>query len=536
MNGSSPQIDRALRKSLNNSMIAGAIGMFFFMYVQNGPIPLMLEKLGAGGIAIGLAATLFQLGMLIQIPSAFYTEKLTFRKPFWAVTTILGRALVAIPGIFLLITPDRADAAIWLTLGSIGFYSFMAQMSAPAWFSWMAELVPDSIRADYWAKRQGLVMISSLLCVALIGWFLDLFPEASFAGFAWLLILAAITGVLDIVVHWFVIEPPISQPNRSLSVRQRILQPLKNNDFLYFTLAMCVWYFGIGFFAPFMNVYLKSSFDVTYTHLSSIQLAGMISSVVSCYVGGSLISRLGLRSYGLAMIISVPLFSIVWFFLNGETTGVIPILGRVPQPVMLLCISSFLAGGVYAAVGLLQLNLLSALSPNEGRTMAMAVHWTLVGILSAAGPIAGGWVKDYFTANPINIQMYAGTPFSWFHLMIILHNIMIWCMMLPLLMKIQKKDGEWPLERAITDIFILTPLRSVRNIYSFNLAASAIALNTVKGTSSAAGKIAAKAAKETGTIAIRAMKETVVAASRAGKESIKKEKEKKVQKSSSKPE
>ncbi|MCP4217370.1 MAG: MFS transporter, partial [bacterium] len=121
---------------------------------------------------------------LVQIPSAFYTERLSTRKPFWAITTIIARASVAI------------------------------------------------------------------------------------------------TGVLDIVVHWFVIEPPIPPANRSLSIRKRIIQPLENRDFLFFTLAMCIWFFGFGFFAPFMNVYLKSTFDVTYTHLSAIQLAGMISSII----------------------------------------------------------------------------------------------------------------------------------------------------------------------------------------------------------------------------------------------------------------
>ncbi|MCP4217369.1 MAG: MFS transporter [bacterium] len=230
------------------------------------------------------------------------------------------------------------------------------------------------------------------------------------------------------------------------------------------------------------------------------------------------------RLFGLAFVIAMLLFSMVWFFLNGASTGLVPILGRVPQPVMLLCISSLLAGGVYAAVAMLQLNLLSSLAPNEGRTMAMAVHWTLVGIVSATGPVAGGWIKDYFTVHPIDIQLYAGTRFSYFQLMVILHNMMIWGIMLPLLMQIQKKEGEWPIDRAISDIFILTPLRSVRNAYSFNLAASAIALNTVKGTSSAAGKIAAKAAKETGTIAIKEVKEKVEAANRAGKESLEREK------------
>ncbi|VGO22979.1 MFS transporter [Pontiella sulfatireligans] len=504
-----------ISKSLRNSSLAGAIGVFFFMIVQNGPIPLMLEKLGAGGIAIGLTATLFQLGMLIQIPAAFFTERLASRKIFWASTTITARAAIAVPGIYLLLFPDRQSPMIWLTLTAIGVFSFLAQTSGPVWFSWMADLIPDKVRAGFWAKRQGLSMIASVVSVALTGWFLDMFPDDSMAGFGWLLIFASFMGIMDIVVHWFVMEPPPSPANRTLSPTKRILQPLKNRDFLFFTLSMCIWFFGLGLFGPFLNVYLKTTFGITYTHLSAIQLAGMVSSVVSSFIGGRLIDRVGLRTYGLAMVVAIPLFSGVWFFLNGRATGLLPILGTVPQPVMMLCISSLLAGGVYAAVGMLQLNLLSTLAPAQGRTMAMAVHWSLVGILSSAGPITGGWIKNFFTAHPLNITLYGGTAFSYFHVILLLHALLIWLVMLPLLMKVQKKDGEWPLEKALADIFVFTPLRSVRNAYNFNLAASTVAVNTVK---------------KTGTIAIRAVKETVEAASRAGKESVEKVKKKQEEK------
>jgi len=526
MKNSPPFSEKEIHLSLRNSMFAGAVGIFFFMIVQNGPIPLMLEKLGAGGIAIGLTATLFQLGMLIQIPAAFLTERLARRKVFWASTTIVARAAIAVPGLFLLLFPGQQSSVVWITLLAIGFFSFLAQAGGPAWFSWMADLVPESMRSGFWAKRQGALMTASVVSVALTGWFLDLFPETSLSGFGWLLIFAAVMGVLDIMVHWHVVEPAPAPANRSLSALKRIFQPLENRDFLYFTLAMCVWFFSLGFFGPFLNVYLKTAFGISYTHLSAIQLTGMFSSMVSSFVGGRLIERMGLRTYGLAMVVAVPVFSLVWFFLDGGTTGLLPVLGTVPQPVMLLCISSLVAGGVYAGVGMLQLNLLSTLAPKEGRTMAMAVHWSLVGILSSAGPIAGGWVKDYFTIHPITLQLYAGTPFSYFHAMMVFQALMIWMLMLPLLFRIRKSDGEWPLDQAVVDIFVLTPLRSVRNAYNFNLAASSVAVNTVKGTASAAGRIAAKAAKETGTIAIRAMKETVEAASRAGKESVEKARQK----------
>ena len=518
--------EKELRISLRNTTFAGAVGIFFFMIVQNGPVPLLLEKLGAGGIAIGLAATLFQLGLLVQIPAAFFAERMASRKLFWAATSITARLFLVIPGIHLLLFPHQQSTNIWLTLVAIGFFSFIAQTSMPAWYSWMADLIPESMRASFWSKRQGVVLAAAAASVALTGWFLDLFPETAVAGFGWLLVFASVMGVLDVVIHWHVAEPPPVPPNRTLSMAKRILQPLKSRDFRYFTFAMCIWFFAIGIFAPFLNVYLKPTFGITYTHLSTIQLTGMFSSVVASLIGGRLINRMGLRIYGLAMVVAVPFFTVAWFFLDAGATGMLPVLGTVPQPVMMLCINSLIGGGVYAAVGMLQLNLLSALAPTEGRTMAMAVHWSLIGLLGSAGPIVGGCIKDYVTAHPFDFHLYAGTHFSYFHVLLILHGMLIWFVMLPFLFKIQKKDGEWPLKQAVADIFILTPLRTVRNAYHFNLAASLVALNTVKGTASATGKIAAKAVKETGTIALRAAKESAEAAKRAGKDSVEKAKQK----------
>ncbi len=457
-----------MNASLRSSTIAGAIGMFFFMTVQNGPVPLLLEMLGAGGIAIGLSTTLYQLGLLAQIPAAFVTEKLARRKTFFAVTNITGRSLVLLPGIFLLAAPDHPQAGIVLILAMMGLFSFLIQMSAPAWFGWMAELVPSDRRSGFWAQRQGWCMTTSLAAVALTGWFLDLFPENSLSGFAWILIAAGLFGITDVVVHLFAHEPIPSPAHHDLSPGRRMLQPLKDRGFRYFTFAMCVWFFGLGFFAPFMNVYLKTAFGLTYTHLSAIQISGMVSSIVSCFVGGRLIRRLGLRTYGLAMVLTVPLFSLAWLFLDGEATGLFPLMGRVPQPVIVLCSSSMIAGGIYAAVALMQLNLLPVLSPEKGRTMAMAVHWSLVGALSALGPVAGGWIKDWFTLHPPQLNLITGTPFSWFHVMILMHAGMIWLVMFPLLLQIRKEEGEWPVQKAIADIFIFTPLRAARYIYSLN--------------------------------------------------------------------
>ncbi len=461
---------KTIETSLRNSTLAGVVGIFFFMTIQNGPLPLMLEKLGAGGVAIGLTVTLFQLGMLAQVPATFFTERLRSRKPYWALSTILARLLIALPGLYLLLCPGRLDAATALTLSAIGVFSFVAQSSSPVWFGWMADLIPDDLRDTFWARRQGWVMAASVASVAFTGWFLDRFPETSFAGFGWLLLLASAMGVADIAIHWFVAEPPIPPPSRGLSTAERLARPLRNPDFLFFTLAMCAWYFGLGFFGPFLNVYLKGTFGTSYTHLAAIQLSGMLSSVVASFVGGHLIRTTGLRTYGLAMVLAAPLFSTAWFFLDGQATLQLPLAGSVPQPVAVLFATSLVAGGIYAAVGMLQLNLLSALAPLEGRTMAMAVHWSMVGLFSALGPLAGGGVKDALARHPIGLHLFAGTHFSYFHAILLLHALVVWGVVFPLLCRIRKQEGEWPLERAVAHIFVLSPLRTVRDLYGFNLA------------------------------------------------------------------
>ena len=472
--------EKELNRSLNLNIVAGVFGMLFFMTITAGPLSLMLGELGASGIAIGTTATLIQLGMLAQIPAAFYSERLSRHKTFWAITTIFARAIWVLPGILMLVAPERINTAIAITLIVCGIYSIMAQIAAPGWFGWMANLVPENRRDSFWSIRQGFVMAAALVSVAFTGWFLDLFPSNPLAGFAWLLIISSILGILDVVVHTAVHEPASVRVNRSLSAWNRIRRPLENRDFRYFTLAMSFWLFGVGMFGPFGNVYLKETFNVLYTHLSALQLANMASGVIAAFVAGRLVQHVGIRTFGLSMVVAAPVFHIFWFFLQADTAIHLPIIGSVPQPILLLFIGSFAAGGIYTTVGMLQFNLITALAPTEGRTMAIAVHWSVVGLISAFGPLAGGWIKDGFDATAFSWTLPTGLPFSYAHAILMAHALLIWGVAFPLFMKITPKNGEWPVERAVMHIFILSPLRAVRNVYNTHLTLGAMAMKSLK--------------------------------------------------------
>jgi len=59
----------------------------------------------------------------------------------------------------------------------------------------------------------------------------------------------------------------------------------------------------------------------------------------------------------------------------------------------ILLVVNLVAGAFYGAVGLAQVGLLGAASPQEGRTMAMATHWSIVDSWRRWGrsPGAGSW-------------------------------------------------------------------------------------------------------------------------------------------------
>ena len=49
------------------------------------PLSMFLEALGATGVQIGLAVTVQQVAMIVQIPSALIAGRLKTRKRIWAI-------------------------------------------------------------------------------------------------------------------------------------------------------------------------------------------------------------------------------------------------------------------------------------------------------------------------------------------------------------------------------------------------------------------------------------------------------------------
>lgn len=463
--------EQQIRAGLRTNILAAGIGVVWFVIAQGLPLIMMMEALGASGVLIGMISMLNQSAMLIQIPASLLADKLIHRKRFWFITVLLARLLWMLPAVMILFLKGSQHSIITGTLTVVGCSAILIQSSASSWWSWMADLIPNPLRSRFWNIRQGVCTTVMLLALGLAGWFLDLFPKGNFTGFGVLLLLGTIFGVLESVIHLRVPEPAASPAPAGISLLERLVRPLRDSNFRYFTLIMCVWFFGAGLIGPFTMVYLKQNFHALYSQLSVIQMAGLLGAIATSFFTGRLIQRAGIRTFGMVMLLLAPLFHLVWFFLDSSSiTLVFPFLGAstFPRFVFLIVCNSLLAGSVYTAVGMYQLNMLTSIVPRDGRTIAMAMHWFLIGIVSATAPLIAGWIKDLLELHPMQLTLYHGTAFTYLHLLLILHASLIWFVALPMAKKLKSVETDMTVVKTLSHIFIANPLRMARDIYGFN--------------------------------------------------------------------
>jgi len=462
-----PMGDDEIRRGLKIGTVAGFLGMAWCAITMGVPLTMLMECLTGSGVLIGLVVTIQQLTMVVQIPSALFFEQLASRRKLWGVLAIIHRVLWFVPAFIPLFFFDTPSVAVTIIFVGIGTSAILAQICGPMWQSWMADLVPARISGRFWGIRQSVVTISFLLATAFSGWILDAFPDprkagGSYVGFAIVFSIASILGIIDISVHMFVPEPKpgLYQKHQSLSgLIDRILAPMKIDDFRWMTFSVAMWYLACGIVGSFGIVYLKREFNFTYTGLSMLAVSASLGPVIFGILNGYLIDKIGARAFTSIIMFIAPMIGLVWFFLSHSSVN---ILGHsFSEPLILLLVANFFGGALGGGVGIAQMHMINLLSPKNGRGMAIAVHWTVVGLMAAAGPLIGGMVMDYMSKNPSGLKIFTGIEFSYMHMLVLIYIFVISFIGAPLMLRLKIRAGDLPLNEVFASIKVGNPLRGI---------------------------------------------------------------------------
>ncbi len=463
--------ERDITRGLRLSITASAVCMFFVAVVGGIPYTMLLERMHASGKVQGIAATMGQLSVLSMLVSAVFAERLGSRRAFWRVCVGIHRSLWFVPPFLIyFLHPQPTTAAIIIAIACVS--GLIGNMGGAAWQSWMADLIPENSRGSFWSRRQMWIMLTLLLSMGLSGWLLDVFdagnPEASMFGFAFVFLLAAVSGITDVAIHWSVPEPTAKPMAAAIPLLRRLLLPLRHPSFRRLGLAMGFWTLACTVIGPFGNLYLKRVMHVSYTELSVIAIAGSVSNLVAGFASGYLIDRVGAKAVASVMTLVCPLFGIFWFLVTDSPfTFTIPWLGvtvATKQAIVMLAVSSLLGAGLYSAIGLCHLSLVAAIAPKRGRTVAMAVQWTVIGLIGAVGPLIGGAVMDA-CGDGFDFLLRGHTRLNFIHLLCFCHAAVAWGIALPLFRSVRVRRETIGLRRAIGLLLPANPVRFASGVY-----------------------------------------------------------------------
>jgi hypothetical protein len=371
---------------MNYSIVAGGSGALFLTVCNNQPIftVYLLNHLGVSPRFLGLLIGLMQVSGVLQLVSIIAYSVLRRRKTLWMAGHILHRlagfALAASAAIFAL-GAGREPAALIVSTAMVASWAAM-NLTSSGWMSWMADLIPEATRGSFFLRRSAVFQGVTVAWFFLASVILDLFVDES-RSWAYALIFGfgAVGGVADILLHAKIPEPErVSRPHFHI---RDFASPLGDRNFMRYSLSIGLAVLALNFAGPFQSPYVTSpeAIGAPNVWLGIMTVISQLTWVAIAPLWGFIMDRYG-RKPAVMLGFLVGLATLCYVFLTpGNRSIVLPILSLA---------AGFFGPAFWEGSGQLMLTL----APPEKRVVYISWYNTLIGLVSAAGPIAGGVVFD----------------------------------------------------------------------------------------------------------------------------------------------
>ncbi len=342
--------------------------------------------LGATETVIGLLSGLPRLAALMQPLGAYFVERLHLRKTISVWVFGPARALWAL----VLLLPAMGYAggasrsAMLLLLAVAVGSSLMSGFAAVSWLTWMSDLIPAAARGRFFSRRTMLAGITSAVIGMAAGKFVDMWKVMDGGDGSTGFLVVFGVGMACGFASWYTLlrcpEPAFTHhddDSTPFSFRAALGSAWSDLNFrrlLYFTSIVTggVWIAG-----PFFSVYMIKTMNLPYSIMSLLATTSALGSLLTVRLWGRLSDHFGNRPVILAAINGVSLTPVLWLLTAGGAWWP-------------LIIANVVGGASWGGYFLAQMNLVFKITPNERKSVYIALFYALDALPMLFAPLLGG--------------------------------------------------------------------------------------------------------------------------------------------------
>jgi len=345
-----------------------------------------VKDLGGSDLWIGLVAAIPSLLGLLQIPGAVVGRSFSSFKRFVApggwVWRMLYLPLVALP----LLTWDKGVRLQLLTV-CIAFATAAVQFVSPIYNEWIANLVPPSGRGTYFARRTAVSTVVAMVVAFGAGIFFDRFRSAGQAehGFS---VLFGIGWVCSLVSMGFFLamKDSVRDAPARIGLGESLRQfraPIADPNFKRVLVYVTVFGIGTMLAGGLFIAFAIESLELSFTVIQLTQVAHALGTLATSAAWGYMTDRFGNKPVLTILTVGTVLTPLAWIFC---------VPGQTAFNTAILVIGHVYNGAVWSGVGVAQMNLWLATSPEKERANYLGTATAVQALASGVAPLIGAWL------------------------------------------------------------------------------------------------------------------------------------------------
>ena len=341
---------------------------------------LFLSRVELSKTEIGLVLALIPFSNVLALLFAPVAAKYGYKRVF--VVFYLGRKLVTglmigLPWVYLSAGPR---AAFWYAAVVTGSFAVVRTMEETAYFPWVQEFVPNSVRGKYSATSNILSALVGMVAVAAAGVVLN--RVEGLDGFSVLFGAAVVFGLISVAASTRIPGGAWSKAN---STERALGDALRDGGFRKYLLGIALVTLGTVPLASFLPLFMEEQGGLGPSDVVMLQIGALGGVLLSGYLWGWAADRYGskpvMQTGGLMLI----LMPILWWLVPRGVTATLPAALAV----------AFVQGAANLGWGMGAGRLVFvSIVPVEKKLDYMAVYFAWAGLVTGISQFLGGSALD----------------------------------------------------------------------------------------------------------------------------------------------